>query len=105
MKEKIEVAAQPLSDEAITAALEKLPGWERSGDSITRTFKLPSYAAGLMFAAAVGTLAEGYDHHPDLYIGYKTVRVTFSTHDAGNKISQKDIDIAAAINALPYPKA
>lgn len=96
---------QPLTDEAIRAALEALPGWERDGDSITRTFKLPSYAAGLMFAAAVGTLAEGHDHHPDLYIGYKTVRVTFTTHDAGNKISQKDIDLAAAINALPYPKA
>ncbi|MFQ3647780.1 MAG: 4a-hydroxytetrahydrobiopterin dehydratase [Anaerolineae bacterium] len=99
------MATQPLTDEAIATALEGLPGWERTGDSITRTFKLPSYAAGLMFAAAVGALAEGYDHHPDLFIGYKTVRVTFSTHDAGNKISQKDIDIAAAINALPYPKS
>lgn len=98
------MASTPLTDESIAQALSTLTGWERVGDTLVRTFKLPSYTAGLAFAVTVGTLAEGFDHHPDISIGYKTVRVAFTTHDAGNKISQKDIDIATAINALPYPK-
>jgi 4a-hydroxytetrahydrobiopterin dehydratase len=98
------MASIALTDAQITSGLESLTGWTRDGDTITKTYKLPTYAAGLMFACTIGAIAEGHDHHPDLYIGYKTVRVTFSTHDAGNKISQKDLDIARAINALPYPK-
>jgi 4a-hydroxytetrahydrobiopterin dehydratase len=98
------MATTALSDSEIQEALSHLQGWEREGDKLIKTYKLPSYAAGLMFATAVGTLAEGHDHHPDLYIGYKKVRVEFTTHDAGNKISRKDVDIAQAIEALPYPK-
>jgi 4a-hydroxytetrahydrobiopterin dehydratase len=98
------MATQALNDTQIAEALKTLEGWERDGDALVRTFKLPTYAAGLLFASMVGAIAEGHDHHPDMAIGYKTVKVNFSTHDAGNKISQKDLDIAAAINALPYPK-
>ncbi len=99
------MATTALSDNAITSALDRLTGWAREGDVLVKTFKLPSYMAGLAFAVTAGTIAEGFDHHPDITIGYKTVRVAFTTHDAGNKISQKDVDVAHAINALPYPKA
>ena len=98
------MATQPLTDAEIQSHLETLEGWEREGDALVRTFVLPSYTAGLAFAVTVGTLAEGFDHHPDLFIGYKRVRVAFSTHDAGNKISHKDVQIAHVINQLPYPK-
>lgn len=94
----------PLTDAEIEAGLTTLPGWERSGDAITRTFRMESYLAGLAFAAAVGTVAEGLNHHPDILIGWKRVTVTFTTHDAGGKISAKDLQAAAAINALGYPK-
>lgn len=92
-----------LSNQEITTALADLDGWERHSDSLVKTFSLPSYAAGLMFATLVGAIAEGHDHHPDMTVGYKKVTVSFSTHDAGDKISQKDVDMARAINALPYP--
>lgn len=98
------MAATPLNDTQITEALVQLPGWERDGDKIRKTFKLDSYMAGLAFASAVGTVCEGFNHHPDLFIGWKRVEVAFSTHDAGNKISQMDIDAATKIEALGYPK-
>jgi 4a-hydroxytetrahydrobiopterin dehydratase len=98
------MATVALSDAQITDGLQGLAGWEREGDTLVKTFKLPTYAAGLLFASMVGAIAEGHDHHPDMTIGYKTVRVSFSTHDAGNKISQKDLTLATAIEALPYPK-
>jgi 4a-hydroxytetrahydrobiopterin dehydratase len=99
------MAATPLSEAAVEAALQALNGWTVEGDALVKTFSLPSYAAGLMFATMIGAMAEGHNHHPELTIGYKKVRVAFTTHDAGNRISQKDVDIARAIDALPYPRA
>ena len=94
----------PLSDAEIAARLESLPGWERDGDVITRTYKLDTYLAGLAFASAIGTLAEAQDHHPELIIGWRRVTVRYNTHDAGGKITARDFRAAAAIEALGYPR-
>src|SRR5262245_38524382 len=59
----------PLTDDQITKALAGLPGWDRDGDTIKKTYKLERYMAGLAFASAVGTIAEGLDHHPEMTIG------------------------------------
>ncbi|MBI5671142.1 MAG: 4a-hydroxytetrahydrobiopterin dehydratase [Chloroflexi bacterium] len=96
------MARTPLTDSEITERLAQLPGWQRSGDTITKTYKLNSYLAGLAFASAVGTIAEGMNHHPDIHIGWKKVTVSYSTHDAGNKITDADFNAAAAIEALPF---
>jgi 4a-hydroxytetrahydrobiopterin dehydratase len=98
------MANTPLTDSQIDHALQSLAGWTRDGDLLVKTYALPSYMAGLAFASAVGTVCEGMDHHPDMYIGYKKVRISFSTHDAGSKITQKDVDAASAIESLGYPK-
>lgn len=98
------MATPALTDTEIETGLSKLNGWERSGDSITKTVKFGTYGEGLAFATAAGVVAEGKDHHPDIMIGWRKVTLTFTTHDAGHKISQKDIDTAAAIDALGFPK-
>ncbi len=94
----------PLTDAEIAERLAGLPGWTRDGDTLTKTYKLDKYLSGLAFACAVGTIAEGLNHHPDLHIGWKTVTVRFTTHSAGHKITHKDVEAAAAIEALGYPK-
>jgi len=96
--------ADALSDATISEQLANLAGWERDGDMITKTYELPSYMAGLAFATTVGTIAEAHDHHPDLFIGWKKVKVSFTTHDAGSNITEKDINIAKALEAIGYPK-
>jgi 4a-hydroxytetrahydrobiopterin dehydratase len=94
-----------LTDAQIAEALKPLVGWKRDGDQITKTYKLDNYMDGLAFASAVGTIAQGLDHHPDILIGYKKVTVTYSTHSVGNKITQNDIEAATAIEALPFKPA
>jgi pterin-4a-carbinolamine dehydratase len=37
-------------------------------------------------------VADGFDHHPDMAVGYKKVTLEFTTHSAGHKITQMDID-------------
>ncbi|MBZ0280847.1 MAG: 4a-hydroxytetrahydrobiopterin dehydratase [Anaerolineae bacterium] len=93
---------QALTDEQIHEALVNLPGWERDGDILTKTFKLDQYLAGIAFASAVGVVADGLDHHPDMHIGYKKVTVRFNTHSADGKITAKDVDAATAIENLPF---
>jgi 4a-hydroxytetrahydrobiopterin dehydratase len=94
--------AKPLSDDEITEQLKALPGWERDGDTIKKTYKFERYLSGLAFASAVGTIAEGLDHHPDILVQWRKVTVTYYTHIAGDKITHNDFDAAAAIEALPY---
>lgn len=93
-----------LSADAIKTALADLPGWSAENDMLTKTFTLDSYVSGLALATAAGTIAEGMNHHPDMTIGYKKVTISFTTHDAGSKITQKDVDAAAAIEALGFPR-
>ena len=99
------MAPTPLTESEISTWLGKLPGWERDGGMIKKTYHFDHYLAGVAFAAAAGTVCEGQGHHPDLFIGYKRVEVGFTTHDAGHQITEKDVKAAAAIEALGYPRS
>ena len=101
-KPKTPPTRKPMTDEAIAKALKRLHGWSHEGDVIQKTYQFSSYFAGLAFATTVGTVAEGFDHHPDILIKWRKVTVSFSTHDAGNKVTATDIKVAEAIEALPY---
>lgn len=96
--------ANALSDAEINAGLAKLNGWARDGDALAKEFRFDSYLAGLAFASSVGVIAEGLNHHPDMTIGWRRVEVSFTTHDAGSKLTAKDFAAAAGIDALGYPK-
>ncbi|MDE2802282.1 MAG: 4a-hydroxytetrahydrobiopterin dehydratase [Chloroflexota bacterium] len=88
-----------LSDEAIAAGLAGLEGWSREGDAIAKAYTFPAYMDGITFVNGAAEAAEAADHHPDMAVGYKRVTVTLSTHSSGG-ISQKDLDLAAALNGL-----
>ena len=88
-----------LDADQIDRALAQTPGWRRSGDAITRTFGLPGFPAALLFAGAVGHLAERAEHHPDILIQYRSVTLTLSTHSARG-LTDKDFALAAAVNAI-----
>jgi 4a-hydroxytetrahydrobiopterin dehydratase len=88
-----------LTDDEITAALEALPGWAREGDNIVKTYELATFPDAISFVGAIADRAEAANHHPDLDIRYRRVRVALSTHDAGG-ITDKDTALATEIEAL-----
>lgn len=88
-----------LDDAAITERLAGLSGWTRTGDLISKTYRLPSFPAAIAFVTHLGFLAEAAKHHPDLDIRYNKVTVALSTHDAGG-LTSKDFDLAAAADDL-----
>ena len=84
----------------IGEALSAIPGWTSpDGREITRTFKLASFPAALVFVATVGHLAERADHHPDILIRYREVQITLFTHSAGG-LTEKDFALAQEIDAI-----
>ncbi len=95
--------ATPLTEAEITAKLGDLDGWRRDDERLVKQFGFDNYLAGLAFASSVGVIAEGLNHHPDMTIGWRRVEVSFTTHDAGNRLSAKDFAAAAGIDALGYP--
>ena len=88
----------PLPDDSVAQRLEALPGWSRDGDEIVKTYELPSFPDAIVFVTRIADLAEKADHHPDLDIRYRKVRVALSTHDQGG-ITDKDFALAAEIEA------
>ena len=93
------VGVDLLSDQEITAALTGLPGWARSGDSITTTVELADFRAAILYTGAVAYLAEAANHHPDILIQWNKVTLTLSTHSAGG-LTGADMALADRINAL-----
>ena len=89
----------PLADAEIAAALAALPDWTREGDEIVKTFECASFPAAIAFVVQIGFLAEKADHHPDLDIRWRKVRVALSTHSEGG-LTNRDFDLASEIEGL-----
>jgi 4a-hydroxytetrahydrobiopterin dehydratase len=82
--------------------LAQLPGWEREGDAIGRTFRFGAYEETLAFVNRVAQLAQAENHHPDISFGYNRCRVSYSTHSVGG-LSMNDFICAAKVEALLAP--
>ena len=89
----------PLVDAEILAALDVLPGWARDGDEIVKTFDCGTFANAIAFVVKVGFLAERADHHPDIDIRWKDVRIALTTHDA-HGLTNRDFDLASEIEGI-----
>jgi len=87
-----------LGDNEVARALDGLPGWERQGNLIARTFDCSSFRGSIAFVGTLSDLAERAGHHPDIDIRYARVRVMLTTHDAGG-VTEADIALARQITA------
>jgi len=91
---------EPLNASQIQDALAGLPGWAHEDDKLTKTFKFSSFREALSFIVRIGLEAETANHHPELLNVYATVTISLNTHDAGSKVTQKDVDLATAISQI-----
>ena len=94
------MASQPLTPAEITTALAALPGWAFERDALAKEFKFGNFKEALAFMVRVGFEAEAMDHHPDWTNVYNRVAIRLNTHDAGGKVTAKDVALAQKIQAL-----
>jgi 4a-hydroxytetrahydrobiopterin dehydratase len=75
--------------------------WITENDRLTRTFEFNNFTEALQFVNKIGEIAENKKHHPDILLrDYKFVDISLTTHDKGNKITEKDVELAQLIDAF-----
>ena len=78
----------------------KQPMWKEENDQLKATFKFKDFTQAFSFMTEVAFHAEKMQHHPDWHNVYNTVEFALSTHDAGNKVTDKDRELAKAIDEV-----
>jgi 4a-hydroxytetrahydrobiopterin dehydratase len=94
--------AEPLTEPQVREALAELPGWTRADEAITKTYTFSHFREAVSFLVRIAFSAEGANHHPELWNVYNRVRVTLSTHDAGGRVTAKDVALAGEIEQLSW---
>ena len=74
--------------------------WAESNNKLFKKFVFTDFTASIAFINKIALLAEKENHHPVIYNIYKIVEIRLQTHDAGNKITEKDRNLAAEIDKL-----
>ncbi|MDZ7714608.1 MAG: 4a-hydroxytetrahydrobiopterin dehydratase [Balneolaceae bacterium] len=92
--------ATPLSEDKINEALSDLDGWKHEDDKLKKEFSFENFREAMAFITRIAFEAEEQVHHPELFNVYNTVNIALSTHDAGGKVTEKDIRLATSIESL-----
>ena len=85
-----------LSPSDVDARLGSVPGWKFEGTARRRQFVFASFADAIAFVTRLAFEAEATDHHPDLFINFRRVTVTWTTH-SDDGVTDKDF--AGAVRA------
>ncbi len=72
-----------LTEAEVNGILAGHPAWSLTDGFLVRTWTFASFAEAMIFVNRVAMLAEQADHHPDIDIRYKTVRLALISHDVG----------------------
>ncbi|MEM7196900.1 MAG: 4a-hydroxytetrahydrobiopterin dehydratase [Pseudomonadota bacterium] len=88
-----------MDEQAIGAALEKCPDWQRDGTKIIRELRFEDFATAFAFMTQCAMVFEKYDHHPDWQNSYNRIRISLTTHSCKG-LSDKDFICAAAIDII-----
>ena len=93
---------KPLTPKKIAQACTQLPGWNYERDALAKTFKFGSFREAMSFMVRVGYEAEELNHHPEWTNVYNRVAVRLNTHDAGGKVTVKDVELATRIQKISW---
>ena len=74
--------------------------WLEIDHALVREFQFKDFSEAFAFMTRVAFLAEQVNHHPEWSNVYNRVTIRLSTHDAGNVVTEKDRQLAAAIDKL-----
>jgi 4a-hydroxytetrahydrobiopterin dehydratase len=90
-----------LDDTAVEEGLQRLPGWERRGNEIVKTFTR-RLLAGETFVNEVAAAAEAAGHHPSIDVRWNNVTLALSSHAEGG-LTDRDFQLAARIQEVDQP--
>ena len=74
--------------------------WFEEDNALNIEFQFADFSEAFAFMTRVAMLAETANHHPEWFNVYRTVKIRLTSHDAGNRVTDKDIGLALQINEL-----
>lgn len=74
--------------------------WQEQDNRLIRTFIFKDFSEAFSFMTRVAMLAEQQAHHPNWSNVWNTVIIELTTHDEGYTVTQKDRNLAFAIDKL-----
>ena len=74
--------------------------WEEKDNQLYRKFIFKNFIEAFAFMTKVAILAEKANHHPTWTNTWNTVEIWLSTHDAGNVVTEKDLELSKVIEAV-----
>lgn len=77
-----------------------MSNWKEENDQLTKEFVFKDFSEAFAFMCRVALEAEKAAHHPNWSNVYNRVTISLTTHDAGNVVTEKDRDLARAIDRL-----
>ena len=89
-----------LTNDQINEALAKLPGWTFAEDKLSREYRFGNFTEAMGFIIEMAFACEKANHHPELFNVYSRVEIGLTTHDNGDKVTQKDVDLAAELEKI-----
>jgi 4a-hydroxytetrahydrobiopterin dehydratase len=84
----------------INLKFKTMTDWNEKNNELIRKFEFKDFSEAFAFMTRVAILAEKQNHHPWWSNVYNRVEIRLTTHDEGNTITDKDKELAKAINAL-----
>jgi len=92
--------ARALLEAELHVFLQSHKAWSFDSGALVRTYEASDFLMGIDFVQRVAKLAEAADHHPDIDIRWRNVRLRFTTHDAGNQVTELDMRLALECDLL-----
>ena len=74
--------------------------WTEENNQLRITFKFNSFAEAISWMVKASFIIEKMNHHPEWSNVYNKVHVVLLTHDAGNTVTDKDRELAEALDTL-----
>ncbi|MDH5475911.1 MAG: 4a-hydroxytetrahydrobiopterin dehydratase [Cyclobacteriaceae bacterium] len=74
--------------------------WKEENNQLVKRFQFNNFVEAFGFMTQVAIIAEKMNHHPNWSNVYNTVEIKLCTHDAGDVITDKDNQLAAAIDTI-----
>ncbi len=74
--------------------------WQEINNKLVKEFEFKDFKVAFAFMTKVATIAEELKHHPEWTNIYNKVTIKLSTHDAGDIVTEKDKELAGAIDKL-----
>ena len=87
------------NDEALARALQELPGWQREGDSIWKTYQFDDFASATLFVGRVADNTAAAGHQPDIAIRGGRVTLELAPR-TGTTLTADDLAVASRIQQL-----